>query len=273
MRARLPIRLLTGAAITGLLIALALLSLAWTPENPARMHFALKLKPPLAAGLLGTDAFGRDVASMLMVGARNSLMVAALAVAVGGGLGTLAGFVVAARRGWVEAVVMRGCDVLFAVPPILSAMMLGTLIGTGAITAIVAIAVFMVPVFARVSLGAARQVWARDYVLAARGAGKGPWLITLHHILPNSAPQLIVQASAQLGLAMLTEAGLSFIGLDLPPPAPTWGGMLANAETYMAAAPWLAIAPGLAITLAVFGFTLLGDGLRDWLDPREGGRT
>lgn len=264
--------LVCGVAIVGLLVAIALLSLVWTPLPPTKIHIAQKLRAPLVSGLLGTDHLGRDVASMLMVGAWNSLTTAAAAVLLGGLVGTFLGVTVAARRGLVETVVMRFNDVIFALPPILSAMMLGAFIGTGRFTAIIAIAVFMVPVFARVTLGAALQVWARDYALAARTAGKGPVLITLEHVLPNIANQIIVQAAIQLGLAILTEAGLSFLGLGLAPPAPTWGRMLADAQTYLGAAPWLAIVPGTAIALAVFGFNMLGDGLRDLFDPRDGGR-
>lgn len=262
-----------GAAIILALVALALVSLVWTPVAPTRMQIVHKLKPPLAFGLLGTDQFGRDIASMLMVGAWNSLSTATVAVALGGAAGTALGVLAAARRGLVEAFVMRVNDVIFAIPPILSAMMLGALIGSGRFTAIIAIAVFMVPVFARVTASAARQIWSRDFVLAARGAGKGAFLITVEHVLPNIAGQIIVQATIQLGLAILTEAGLSFLGLGMPPPAPTWGRMLADAQTYLATAPWLAVLPGLAIALTVFGFNMLGDGLRDLLDPRDRGRT
>jgi peptide/nickel transport system permease protein len=264
--------LLVGAVIVATLVGIAVLSQVWTPEIPTKLAIAQKLKAPLARGLLGSDHLGRDVASMLMVGAWNSLTTAAAAVVLGGSVGTGVGLLVAARRGLTEAVVMRMNDVVFAFPPILSAMMLGAFMGTGRFTAIIAIAVFMVPVFARVTLGAGLQVWARDYALAARAAGKGAGLITVEHVLPNILNQIIVQAAIQLGLAMLTEAGLSFLGLGMPPPAPTWGRMLADSQTYLGQAPWLALCPGLAIALAVFGFNMLGDGLRDALDPRERGR-
>ncbi len=194
-----------GGAIILALLAIALVSLVWTPLPPAKMQIIHKLKPPLAYGLLGTDQFGRDIASMLMVGAWNSLSTAAAAVTLGGALGTALGVLAAARRGLTEAFVMRANDVIFAVPPILSAMMLGALMGSGRFTAIIAIAVFMVPVFARVTASAAQQIWSRDYVLAARGAGKGQFLITVEHVLPNISNQIIVQATIQLGLAILTD--------------------------------------------------------------------
>lgn len=269
MRARPGPRLAAGLALTGGLAAVSLLALVWTPEPPARMAIPFKLRPPLAHGLLGTDAFGRDVLSLLMAGAGPSLGVALAAVALGGAAGTAIGAAAAARRGLLDGLAMRACDVAFAFPPVVSAMVLGALMGPGRGTAILAIAFFMVPVFARVARGAALQVWARDFVLAARGAGRGGLAITLDHVLPNIAGQLVVQATIQLGLAVLTEAGLSFLGLGAPPPAPSWGRMLADAQTYMVRAPWLAIVPGAAIALAVLGFNLLGDGLRDRLDPRR----
>lgn len=266
---KVPTRILLGAAILALLVGVALLSFVWTPAPPARLAIPFKLQPPLAHGLLGTDQLGRDVLSLLMVGARNSLGVALAAVALGGAAGTLLGTAVAAAPGRLDGLVMRVCDVIFAFPPIVSAMMLGALLGAGRRTAIIAIAVFMIPVFARVTRAAALRVWTLDYVLAARGAGKGPARITLGHVLPNIAGQVIVLATIQLGLAILTEAGLSFLGLGAPPPAPSWGRMLADAQTYLGAAPWLAVAPGAAIALAVLGLNLLGDGLSDHLDPRR----
>jgi peptide/nickel transport system permease protein len=263
--------LLVGLLITLTLVSAALLSLVWTPFPPSKMNIVHKLRPPLSFGLLGTDQFGRDLASLLMAGAWNSLSTSFLAVALGASIGTVAGVLTAMRRGWPETLVMRGCDIIFAVPPILSAMMLAAFIGGGRSTAVIAIGVFMVPVFARLTLGAALQVWTRDYVLAAIGIGQSKLKITLHHVLPNISSQIIVQVTIQLGLAILTEAGLSFLGLGLPPPAPTWGRMLAEAQTFLGQAPWLALMPGIAIALAVLGFNMLGDGLRDLLDPRDQG--
>ncbi|MGV1761441.1 ABC transporter permease [Rhizobium sp. A22-96] len=264
--------LIVGAIIILALVGIATLSLFWTPVPPAKMQILHKLQPPFGFGLLGTDQLGHDVLSMLMVGCWNSLSISVLAVAIGGTLGTIVGVTAAAQRGVFEALVMRACDVVFALPPILSAMILGAFLGTGRMTAILAIAVFMVPVFARVSLGSALQAWSRDYVLAARAIGNTQLSITMRHVLPNIISGIIVQATIQLGLAILTEAGLAFLGLSVPPPEPTWGRMLADAQTYFHAAPWLALLPGLAIALSVLGFNLLGDGLRDLLDPRETAR-
>lgn len=264
--------LIVGAIIILALVGIAIVSLFWTPVPPAKMQIIHKLQPPFGFGFLGTDQLGHDVLSMLMVGCWNSLSISVLAVAIGGTLGTIVGVTAAAQRGLFETLVMRACDVVFALPPILSAMILGAFLGTGRMTAIIAIAVFMVPVFARVSLGSALQAWSRDYVLAARAIGNTQLSITLRHVLPNIMGSIIVQATIQLGLAILTEAGLAFLGLSVPPPAPTWGRMLADAQTYFHVAPWLALLPGLAIALCVLGFNLLGDGLRDLLDPREATR-
>jgi len=262
-------KLAGGAAITFTFVAVALLSLAWTPEIPTRVRILAKLQPPLTQGLLGTDHLGRDVLSMLMAGAFNSLSISMLSVAVGMTIGTALGVAAAARRGWFEAAVMRLCDAMFAFPPILSAIMAGSLLGPGAMTAVVSIGVFMVPVFARVTRGAALQIWAREYVLAARMAGRNGLSITLVHVIPNIASQIIIQAAIQLALGILTEAGLSFLGLGVPPPTPSWGRMLADSQTYLGLAPYLALAPGIAIALAVLGLNLLGDGLRDYIDPRR----
>jgi peptide/nickel transport system permease protein len=265
--------LTAGLIITGIIVALALLSLAWVPMNPTKMNIAQKLKGPLEAGLssglLGKDHFGRDIASMLMVGARYSLTVAAASVAIGAIFGTALGVTAAARPGFTGSVIGRLNDAIFALPPILSAIMLGALMGPGTGTAILAIGTFMIPVFARVTRGAAMQVRARDYILAARMAGEGEVTITLLHVIPNIASQIIVQVAIQLAMAILTEAGLSFLGLGTPPPSPSWGRMLADSQTYLLKAPHMALAPGLAIAFAVLGFNLLGDGLSRLIDPRR----
>jgi peptide/nickel transport system permease protein len=262
-------KLISGAVITSAFVLIALLSLVWTPELPTRVRILAKLQPPLTTGLLGTDHLGRDVLSMLMAGAYNSLSISLFSVAVGMTLGTALGVAAAARRGLFEAVVMRICDAMFAFPPILSAIMAGSLLGPGAATAIVSIGAFMVPVFARVTRGAALQIWAREYVLAARMAGRNGLSITLVHVIPNIASHIIIQAAIQLALGILTEAGLSFLGLGVPPPTPSWGRMLADSQTYLGLAPYLALSPGIAIAMAVLGLNLLGDGLRDFIDVRR----
>lgn len=260
--------LVLGAAITAVLVAVALLSLVWTPEPPTRVHIPLRLKSPLVAGLLGADHFGRDVVSMLMAGAWNSLVIAVPSVLVGATIGTAIGCAAASRRGAVESAVLRVSDVVFAFPAVLSAIMIGAAIGSGPVAAIVAIAVFNVPVFVRVSRTAAIQVLTTDYVSAARALGRRPAAIALTEVLPNIAGSLVVQVTIQLALAILTEAGLSYLGLGIRPPNPSWGRMLADSQTFIAQAPHLAIAPGVAVALSVLGLNLLGDGLRDLLDRR-----
>jgi len=260
--------LLLGALVTLLLLGTALLSQFWTPAPPGQIQITSRLAPPLQKGLLGADHFGRDIASMLMVGAWNSLSIAFVAVLLGMAAGVLLGTLAAAWRGWAEEVVMRLSDVTFAFPAVLSAIMIAALIGPGVTTAVIAIGVFNIPVFARVSRSAALQIWKRDFVLAARSAGKGSLLITLHHVMPNIAGLLVVQATIQLALAILAEAGLSFLGVGVPPPHPSWGRMLSDSQTYLSQAPHLAILPGLAIALAVLGLNMLGDGLRDIIDPK-----
>jgi peptide/nickel transport system permease protein len=272
LRLRPNLPLLIGGALTLLLLVVALVSLVWTPENPARVRVALRLRGPLEAGLLGTDHFGRDVASLLMAGAWNSLAIAWPAVLLGAAIGTALGLAAAAAQGLLDEIAMRACDVIFAFPAVLSAIMLGTLLGSGPLAAILAIAVFNVPVFARVTRGVARQVWTFDYVAAARSIGKQPWRITLEDVLPNIVGVLVVQVTIQLALAILTEAGLSYLGLGVRPPDPSWGRMLSDSQTFLAQAPHLAVAPGLAIALSVLGLNLLGDGLRDAVDPTLRGR-
>ena len=272
MRLRWNSALVVGGILTAILIATALLSLVWTPEVPTRVRIALRLKGPLEAGLLGTDHFGRDVTSLLMVGAWNSLAIAWPAVLLGAAIGTAIGCAAAAWKGIADEIAMRVSDVVFAFPAVLSAIMIGALVGSGPLAAILAIAVFNIPVFARVTRGVALQVWTLDYIAAARAIGKHPLRITWEDVMPNIAGALIVQVTIQLALAILTEAGLSYLGLGVRPPNPSWGRMLSDAQTYLSQAPHLAIAPGIAIALSVLGLNLLGDGLRDALDPTLKGR-
>jgi peptide/nickel transport system permease protein len=264
---RLNSALVVGGILTALLIITALVSLVWTPEVPTRVRVVMRLKAPLETGLLGTDHFGRDVVSLLMVGAWNSLAIAWPAVLLGGAIGIAIGCAAAAWKGIADEIAMRVSDVVFAFPAVLSAIMIGALVGSGPLAAILAIAVFNVPVFARVTRGVALQVWTLDYIAAARAIGKHPLRITWEDVMPNIAGALIVQVTIQLALAILTEAGLSYLGLGVRPPNPSWGRMLSDAQTYLSQAPHLAIAPGIAIALSVLGLNLLGDGLRDALDP------
>ncbi len=259
---------LVGGVICAFVATAALLSLVWTPYDPTAIEIARRLRPPSDAHWLGTDPFGRDTMSMILRGAVVSIAVSFVAVGIGAGIGVPLGLLAAERRGVLGEAVMRANDFVFAFPALLIAIMLREVFGPGAINAMVAIGIFNVPVFARVAFGAAQPLWTRDFVLAARVSGKGPTRITVEHILPNILGLIVVQATIQLSLGILAEAGLSYVGLGVQPPAPSWGRMLYEAQTLMAIAPRLALAPGLAIVITVLGLNLLGDGLRDLTDPR-----
>jgi peptide/nickel transport system permease protein len=257
-----------GAVLTGFIILMALVSYVWTPYPPLEMTVSQRLKPPSAQWWLGTDAFGRDVASLIMAGARNSILVGVVAVGIGMTAGVAFGLYASAKRGWAEEIIMRLSDFVFAFPAILSAVMLTALFGAGTVNSIIAIGIFNVPVFARITRAAANAVWAREFVLAARAAGKGGFRITVEHVLPNIVSILVVQATIQFAIAILAEAALSYLGLGTRPPDPSWGRMLNEAQAHIFRAPTLAVFPGIAIALAVLGLNLLGDGLRDLIDPR-----
>lgn len=263
--------LTVGLAIAALVAAAALLGLVWTPHSVDGVDVANRLRGPSAAHPLGTDQLGRDVLSMLMAGARTSLAVALVAVGVGLGAGVPLGLWAAANRGtWLDEALMRGADLVFAFPALVIAILITAVLGPSAVNAILAIGLFNVPVFARVARGGALPLWQREFVLAARVAGKGALRIGAEHVLPNLAPLLIVQGTIQFSLGILAEAALSYIGLGAQPPTPSWGRMLAEAQTLVAIAPHVAIFPGLAILVTVLGLNLAGDGLRDAFDPRRG---
>jgi peptide/nickel transport system permease protein len=260
--------LCVGAVLVALVVVAALLSLVWTPHSATELDIPHKLAPPSASHWLGTDSLGRDIATLLIVGSRVSIAVGVIAVAIGSAFGVALGLLAAVRRGWVEELVMRLADFTFAFPALLSAIMLTAIYGPGLVTSIVAIGIFNVPVFARITRASALVVRAREFVTAARALGKSEWQITLEHVLPNIAAILVVQATIQFALAILAEAALSYLGLGTQPPTPSWGRMLNEAQQQLFQAPQLAVYPGVAIALTVLGFNLLGDGLRDAFDPR-----
>ena len=261
--------LVIGLALSLIFVGAALISFIWVPQDVGAMDIPNKMKPPSAAHPLGTDHFGRDILSMIMVGARTSIAVAVVAVVIGMGLGVPLGLAAAARRGsLLDEVIMRGNDLVFAFPSLLIAIMITAVFGPSALNAIIAIGIFNIPVFARLTRGAALSLWTRDYVLAARVAGKGAVRISAEHILPNVTNLLIVQGTIQFSLGILAEAALSYVGLGAQPPIPSWGRMLADSQTMISLAPHMAIFPGMAILLTVLGLNLMGDGLRDLFDPR-----
>jgi peptide/nickel transport system permease protein len=265
---RLPPSLVAGAVLVSLVVLAALISVVWTPHNPTFVDVAGRFKPPSPAYLLGTDHLGRDLFSRIMVGAQNTLNVGIFTVLIAMGLGVPLGGLAALRRGLLEEATMRLSDLLLAFPAILLAMLFAAVFQASTFTAMAAIGIALTPVFARVIRGAGLQVMAQDYVTVARTYGSSDVWILLRHLLPNVSQVLIVQATVAFAIAILAEAALSFLGLGTPPPAPSWGRMLSEAQTYVAQAPLLAFWPGASIALAVLGFSLLGDGLRDLLDPR-----
>jgi peptide/nickel transport system permease protein len=257
-----------GGALALMVPTAALTSLIWTPWSAYDIDIAAKLLPPSAAHWLGTDVLGRDIVSLLLVGARATILVGVIAVGIGLTIGMCLGLIAAARKGWVEELIMRMSDFTFAFPAVLSAIMLAAVIGPGMVTSITAIGIFQIPIFVRVTRGSAGAIWAREFVLAARASGKGRFRITIEHVLPNILSVLIVQATIQFALAILAEAALSYLGLGTQPPQPSWGRMLNDAQSLLFQSPSLAVYPGAAIALSVLGLNLLGDGLRDLLDPR-----
>jgi peptide/nickel transport system permease protein len=266
---RLGPHLWIGAALTGAVLAAALVSVVWTPYAVDAQSIATRLQGPSAAHWLGTDMFGRDILSRIMGGAQTALLVGLTAVGLGLAGGVPLGLAAAMNRdGIVDSMIARGADLIFAFPALLSAVLIAAIHGPGAVNAIVAVGIFNIAVFARVTRGAALAVMARPFLTGAVAIGR-PWpSVAVVHLLPNIAGVLAVQATIQFAVAILAEAGLSYLGLGVKPPTPSWGKMLADAQTLLYLDPRQAIFPGLAILWAVLGLNLLGDGLRDWLDPK-----
>lgn len=254
--------------MTLLIIATAVLSFLYTPYDPNRMNLAERFHSPSVKHWLGTDQYGRDILSRVMKGAVNSLIVGWVAVGIGLGFGVLLGSLAAYWRGWRDEGVMRIADVLYGFPAVLSAILITSILGPGMVNSMLAIGIFYIPIFARLTRGASLSIWQRDYVTSARAIGLSNRTIIWSTILPNILSPLIVQATVQFAIAILAEAALSYLGLGTQPPHASWGRMLNEAQTFMEISPWLAIFPGCAIAVAVLGFNLLGDGLRDFLDPR-----
>ncbi|MDQ6772989.1 MAG: ABC transporter permease [Candidatus Dormibacteraeota bacterium] len=269
MRRRLPPALGAGAVIVALVIVTALVSIVWTPHDPTQVSVPDRFLPPGSSGHpLGTDQLGRDILSQIMAGARNTLFVGIVTVAIAMLAGIPLGGLAALRGGALEEVVMRLSDVLLAFPALLLAFLFAALFRPSTVSAMAAIGLAFVPVFARVVRGAGLTVMEKDYVTVARTFGSSRRWIFWRHLLPNVVPVVVVQATVAFAIAILAEAALSYLGLGTPPPTPSWGRMLSQSQTYFSQAPLLAVWPGLAIALTVLGFNLLGDGLRDVLDPR-----
>lgn len=257
-----------GFILSSIVVIAAVASLIWTPYDANRMNAKLRLQGPSWQHPLGTDQYGRDTLSRVMVGAVNSIIVGLMTVAIGLGVGVLLGLASAYYSRWVDEIIMRFSDFLFGFPAVLTAILITSILGPSMINAMLAIGIFYIPVFARLTRAVAMIVWEKEFIVAARAAGISEWSIAGRHVLPNILSPLLIQGTIQFAVAILAEAGLSYLGLGTQPPHASWGRMLNEAQTYMSLSPWIAIFPGLAIAWAVLGFNLLGDGLRDTLDPK-----
>jgi len=257
-----------GAAIVILLAAAGLMSLVWAPWDVRVIDVAHRLAGSSWAHPLGTDQLGRDLLSMLMAGAAPSLATAGLGTVIGLLGGVPLGLLAAARPGRIDDLVARIADLLFAFPALILALLIVAVAGPGADRAAIAIGIFNIPVFTRVTRATAQSLWQRDFIRAARLAGKGRTRIAIEHILPNVAPAIVIQASIQLAMGLLAEAALSYLGLGVQPPSPSWGRMLADGQTLIGLAPRLVLLPGAAIMLAALGFVWIGDALSRRVDAR-----
>jgi peptide/nickel transport system permease protein len=260
-----------GLSITLALVLTAAVSLVYTPRDPLEMSITGRLEGPSPAHWLGTDQFGRDLLSRIMTGAVNSIMVGVIAVGIGMGIGVALGMLSGYFGGWLDEGFMRLMDAVQGFPAILSALLMGAVFRPSLGVSMVAIGVAFLPVFARLTRASFLEFRDREFVLAARALGAGDAALIGRHILPNSVPPLIVQATISFPVAILAEAALSYLGLGTQPPHPSWGLMLKEAQAFLGTNPWFAIFPGVAIALTVLGFNLLGDGLRDLLDPKASG--
>jgi peptide/nickel transport system permease protein len=257
-----------GFVLSATLALIGIVSVVWTPFAIDSIEIARRFQGPGEMHWLGTDHLGRDMVSLLMAGTLTSFVVAISSVAIGAGIGVPLGLLAVTYGGAFQWLTLRLSDLIFAFPALIVAILITALFGPGAINAIVAIGIFNIPVFARVARGGALAIWTLDYVSAARLAGLNPMLIARRHLLPNIAGLIIVQATIQLSLGILAEAGLSYIGLGTQPPATSLGLMLRDSQSLFLLHPALSILPGVAIALIVIGLNLMGDGLRDLLDPR-----
>jgi peptide/nickel transport system permease protein len=256
-----------GLLLTVVVVLTAVISLVWTPYDANRMNPGERLQAPSIHHLLGTDQYGRDTMSRIMVGAVNSMMVGLVTVVIGMGAGVVLGLIAAYFRRWVDESIMRLSDLLFGFPAVLTAILISAIWGPSISNVMLAIGIFYIPVFARLTRAVALTIWGREFIDAARASGASEWAVTIQHVLPNLISPLIIQATIQFAVAILAEAGLSYLGLGTQPPHASWGRMLYEAQTFMTLSPWMSIFPGIAIAWTVLGFNLLGDGIRDNLDP------
>ena len=257
-----------GMVVIAIFIVIALLAPIIVPYDPIATSWTLVRKPPSALHWFGTDELGRDILARAMYGARASLLAGAISVGIACGLGVPLGLLAGYRGGFIDALISRITDAMLACPFLILAIALAAFLGPSLSNAMIAIGITTTPIFIRLPRGQTISVKVEDYVDAARAMCNPPWRIALFHILPNILPALLVQATLSIAAAIIAEAALSFLGLGQQPPAPSWGSMLNAAQRFLTQAPWMALRPGLAIFLVVLSFNLVGDGLRDALDPR-----
>jgi len=252
-----------------LFVVIAICAPLVAPYNPDKTSWTLIRKAPSWAHLMGTDENGRDVFSRVVFGAQASLLAGVVSVLIAAGIGVPLGLLAGFAGGKTDAAIGRVVDAMLACPFLILAIALAAFLGPALTNAMIAIGVTAAPVFVRVARGATMDAAINDYVEAARALGNPPWRVAVRHVLPNIVPPVLVQATLAIATAIIAEASLSFLGLGQQPPAPSWGSMLNSAQRFLTQAPWLAIFPGVAIFLAVLSFNLVGDGLRDALDPRR----
>jgi peptide/nickel transport system permease protein len=257
-----------GFFLSSVVVIVAAVSLVWTPYDGNRMNAPDRLQGPSWKHPLGTDQYGRDTLSRVMTGAVNSIIVGLVTVAMGLTIGVCLGLASAYYGKIVDEAIMRFSDLLFGFPAVLTAILISSILGPSMVNAMLAIGIFYIPVFARLTRAVAAVVWEKEFIAAARACGISEWAITGRHVLPNILSPLLIQGTIQFAVAILAEAGLSYLGLGTQPPNASWGRMLNEAQTFMSNNPWMAVFPGLSIAWAVLGFNLLGDGLRDTLDPK-----
>jgi peptide/nickel transport system permease protein len=258
-----------GLVVITLFLLLALFAPLIVPFDPIATSWSLVRKPPTLQHWFGTDDLGRDILARVVYGARASLMAGAISVGIALGIGVPLGLLSGYRGGFIDVLISRITDAMLACPFLILAIALAAFLGPSLGNAMIAIGVSATPIFVRLTRGQVMSVKVEDYVEAARAMGNPRWRIALFHILPNIMPALLVQATLSIAAAIIAEAALSFLGLGQQPPSPSWGSMLNAAQRFLTNAPWMAIWPGLAIFLVVLSFNLVGDGLRDALDPRE----
>ena len=258
-----------GMVVIAAFVLLAIFAPLVSPYDPLATNWALVRKPASAAHWLGTDELGRDIFTRVIFGARASLMAGLVSVSIALAVGVPVGMVAGYRGGFLDSLISRITDAMLACPFLILAIALAAFLGPSLSNAMIAIGVTATPIFVRLTRAQVMNVKVEDYVEAARAIGNPPWRIALFHILPNILPALLVQATLSIAAAIIAEAALSFLGLGQQPPAPSWGSMLNSAQRFLTSAPWMAIWPGLAIFLTVLSFNLVGDGLRDALDPRS----